>query len=76
MAQTMTKAEASAYLNKLACAILETVNECGALGAPAGVMYAGLMSVLTLDQFEGVMSALVLSGKLVREGHVYYAVKH
>jgi hypothetical protein len=57
--------------------IVDTVAEIGAIGAPAGHLYAALNAQLGwgLPQFEKVMGALVAAGRLSKRGHSYYAVK-
>lgn len=55
--------------------LVSTVKEMGAGGAPAGPMYAALMSKLSLNQFNTMMDTLVKHGYLRQEGHVYYFVK-
>lgn len=59
----------------LACASVlhETVVHAGPQGAPAGPMYAAVMGVLSLGQFQAIMGALVAAGKLRHRGHVYFA---
>lgn len=54
---------------------LEIVQSAGEAGSPAGPMYAAVMGVMRLEQFEAVMSALVKLGCLRKSGHVYYFVK-
>jgi hypothetical protein len=41
-------------------------------GLPAGHLYALLMGVLNLRQFEGVMSALESIGKVRKQGQLYF----
>ena len=41
-------------------------------GLPAGHLYALLLGVLTLHQFEGVMSALVSVDKVRKQGQLYF----
>ena len=55
-------------------ALLEVVQESGANGAPAGVMYAALMGTMSLNQFMGCMNILEKAGKVRREHHCYYAI--
>jgi hypothetical protein len=55
-------------------AIVDAVKEAGDLGAPGGVLYAVLQGSLSLAQFEQLMSALVRTGKLRRDGDLYYGV--
>jgi len=59
----------------VADAVIESVKAAGPLGAPGGVIYAGLMAFgCTLQQYESIMSALVQAGKLMRKGQLYFAV--
>jgi hypothetical protein len=54
--------------------IVESVRAAGDLGVPGGVLYAALMAHgCSLEQFEGLMSALVGLGKLRRSGDLYFA---
>jgi hypothetical protein len=53
-------------------AIVEAVKEAGDLGAPGGVLYAVLQGSISLAQFEQLMSALVKTGKLRRDGDLYF----
>jgi hypothetical protein len=47
----------------------------GPQGAPAGPMYAAFMSQgMTLEQFERMMDAIVKSGRLRKQGHLYFYV--
>jgi hypothetical protein len=55
-------------------AIVDAVKEAGDLGAPGGILYAVLQGSISLAQFEQLMSALVRTGKLRREGDVYHWV--
>ncbi len=59
-------------LQALCGIIVETVNEVGTAGAPAGVMYAALCGRVSLDQFEQITNALVKLGKIKKRGHVFY----
>jgi hypothetical protein len=62
---------------QLVCsAILEAVKAGGDHGAPGGVIYAALMTQgCTLEQYEGLMGALVRAGRLRRSGELYFLVK-
>lgn len=52
---------------------VEAVRAAGPTGAPAGPMYAAMMAHgCTLTQFEGLMSALVRSGRLRQSGNLYF----
>jgi hypothetical protein len=55
-------------------AIIDAVKEAGDVGAPGGVLYAVLQGSISLAQFEQLMSALVKTGKLRREGDLYFWV--
>lgn len=57
----------------VARAIVETVREMGSMGAPAGPMYAALMTKgCTLEQFEQITGALVRTKQLVRRGDCFF----
>jgi hypothetical protein len=60
-------------LVKVATAIVETVAECPQ-GAPGGVLYAALMSRMSLQTFEQIMAGLVDAKRLRRSGELYFAV--
>jgi len=71
----MTKEKAVVSLHKIVQAVVETVRECGSTGAPAGILYAVLMSYgATLEQFETMMRLLVEAKKLRKDGQLYFAV--
>jgi hypothetical protein len=55
-------------------AILEAIHAAGPSGAPAGVLYAALMTTCgwTLSQFESAMGGLVRSGLVRRDGYLYF----
>lgn len=56
-------------------AVVETVQEAGPLGAPAGPMYAAFMALgVDLQQFEALMAGLVQAGRLRKSGDLYYAI--
>jgi hypothetical protein len=64
-------------LRSIAAVIIDTVREADqlnpAIGAPAGHLYAGLMTAgCTLEQFEQIMGALVSTGKLSKDGDCYH----
>jgi len=56
-------------------ALVEVVKAGDSLGVPAGHMYAMLMSKMSLDQFNILMSSLVRSGKIKLSNHCYYYVE-
>ena len=59
-------------LRAIADEIVEAVKAAGPMGAPGGVIYAGLMaSGCTLAQYGSIMSAMVASGILTRHGDLY-----
>ncbi len=54
-------------------AVIDAVKEAGAMGAPGGVIYAGLMAQgCSLQQYDQIMAALVSAGKLRRRGDLYF----
>ncbi len=56
----------------LADAVAEIVEAGGELGVPGGTLYAALMTYgCTLEQFEGLMRALVATRRVVRRGDLY-----
>lgn len=64
-----------AALRMILDAVVESVSEAGELGAPGGVVYAALMAHgVTLQQYEGIMGALVRAGRLRRSGELYFVV--
>jgi hypothetical protein len=69
-----TAAQVAGVLN-IAKALLDTVKEMGDRGAIAGPMYAACIGIMSLEQFEAIMKLLVDSGRLRKEGHIYYYVK-
>ncbi len=57
-------------------AVLDAVKEMGPQGAPAGPLYAALMSQgCTLNQFQSLMGALERAGKVRRDGDLYFATE-
>jgi len=59
----------------IAAGILCVVREKGTSGAPAGHLYAAVMSWLNLDAFEIVMAKLEQMGMVVKRGQCYYATQ-
>ena len=54
-------------------AVLDAVKAAGSVGAPGGVLYAGLMTYgCTHSQFVSLMGALVRAGKLRQDGNLYF----
>ena len=53
---------------------VNTVIECvnaAPNGVPADTLYAMLTGIMTLDQFQRVMNALVQTGQVHKQGHLY-----
>ena len=70
----MTIEQAKA-LRMICDAVIDSVKAAGPLGAPAGTLYAALMTHgASLEQFESLMAGLVKIGKLTKQGHLYFAV--
>lgn len=67
-----TPEQQKAAILEIMAAIVETVKDLGPQGAPGGHLYAALMGVMRLDQFEVFMGALVKAGKLVKRGECYF----
>jgi hypothetical protein len=75
-AAARTRTEALLALLKLTDGLIEIIKDAGPQGAPAGPMYAALMSGgMTLEQFECIMGVLVSAGRLRKQGHLYFFVK-
>ena len=63
-------------LKEIMLATLDAIKAAGPNGAPAGILYAGLMSYgCNLTQFESLMSALERTGKIRREGDLVFAIQ-
>ncbi len=72
MTQFATREDARRAIIMFANALYETVLEVGDTGAPGGLLYAGVMGHMALDQFQAIMGALVEAGKLTKRGDCYY----
>jgi hypothetical protein len=70
----MTSQQQAQAVRIVCSAIVDAVKEAGDLGAPGGVLYAVLQASISLAQFEQLMSALVRTGKLRRDGDLYFWV--
>jgi len=68
-------AEQKLALKTILDIVLLTIKEAGKDGAPAGPMYAALMSIMSLDQFEAIMAGLAQTGRVRKQGHVYFYVR-
>jgi len=56
-------------------AVHETIREMGSMGAPSGVLYAGLMSKgCNINQYNSIIDILKKQGKIREEYDVLYAV--
>jgi predicted transcriptional regulator len=59
-------------VQRVALAVLESIDEAGPLGAPSGILYAALMAQgCTLDTYRKIMDPLVRKGFLVLEHDCY-----
>ena len=69
----MTREQAQA-LQRIAAVVIEACDAAGSLGAPSGVLYAGLMAQgCTLSQYQQITDGLVRAGMLTRAGHLLHA---
>jgi hypothetical protein len=71
-----TPAEQEKHAARMVCAlmdaVIEAVAEGGMLGAPGGVLYAGLMTAgVTFDQYEMLMHGMVHAQLLKQHGHLF-----
>lgn len=70
---TSFSAEAVAAMRLIASIIEEAIAAAGPTGAPAGVIYAGLMPAgCTLRQFNSIMAGMERAGRVRREGDLYF----
>ena len=61
-------------LRAIVAAIVESIKEAGEFGAPGGIIYAALSAKgASLSQYQSIMDALVRSGKVTREGDLYFS---
>ena len=61
-------------IRMIADAIADVVKDAGERGAPAGYLYAAVMSRVSLENFGHIMSALVAAGKVRKHGDCYFAM--
>lgn len=60
-------------LQRLGLGVLEAVEEAGEMGAPGGLLYAGMMSAgASLQQFHSFMGTLTGKGMLTQDGDCYH----
>jgi hypothetical protein len=63
----------AAALRAIVAAVLDAIGAAGPMGAPAGTLYAALMSQgCTKSQFDSLMGALERAGKVRRDGCTYH----
>lgn len=55
--------------------VLLTVKAAGNDGAPAGPMYAACMHTMSLESFNKLTSALVQSGYMKKQGHLFFHLR-
>jgi hypothetical protein len=60
-----------AALNRVCDAMAAIVNDHPE-GIPGGHLYAPIMANMSLDNFNAMMSALVVTGKVTKRGECYY----
>lgn len=61
------KQRAIQALSTIVNAIVDTVNSIPG-GAPSGIVYAAVMNVLSLQQYQEVIDGLVMYGKIKKQG--------
>ena len=70
---TLTTQQQSA-VTMIVHAVLDTIRESGPMGAPSGILYAGLMAQgCSLSQYQSLMGALERAGKVRLDGDCYHA---
>jgi predicted transcriptional regulator len=59
-------------IQQIGLGILEAIESCGNIGAPAGALYAALMAKgASLNQFNSIMGTLTTKGMATEEGNCY-----
>jgi hypothetical protein len=73
----MSRDERNALLTaaRIAEAVTEVVNETPE-GAPSGLIYASLMNLIRLEEYETTMRLLVLAKRITRRGDLYFPAAH
>ena len=61
------KERAIAALSTIVNAIVDTVNSIPG-GAPSGIVYAAVMNIMSLQQYQQVIDGLVMYGKIKKRG--------
>lgn len=70
----MSANETVAAMAAILDAVEESVKLAGSQGAPGGILYAALMAHgCSLSQFQAIMRALVVAGRVRQEGQLYFA---
>lgn len=68
-----TSPSSNEALPRIGLAILSAIESAGELGAPGGLLYAGLMAHgASLSQYQSLMAGLERKGKVRREGELYF----
>jgi hypothetical protein len=70
----MSTAKAAQAIVQIASALIECIQESGPRGVPEGELYAILMPTgCNLEQFNQLVSILVGSGRVKKQGHLLLA---
>lgn len=75
MAQTKKSDIDIAIMREILQALLAGVKAGGDHGAPAGALYAAALSIMSLQQFQTCMDALVAAGHVRHSNNLYYFIK-
>ncbi len=67
----MTEAQAKAVI-ELVAVMVETIRDAGSQGVPSGILYAAVMSMMTLEQYQQIIALMKQSGKVRESGHILY----
>jgi hypothetical protein len=59
----------------IASIIQATLDEFPGEGMPGGKIYAAILGIVSYDEFERIMSALVTAGVVKKRGHQYFSAK-
>jgi hypothetical protein len=62
--------EYSEKLAKIGMVIAEVINKAGEFGVPSGHVYAAVMSIMSLDDYNVVISALKKGGYVSESGYL------
>lgn len=72
---SMSKEKRADLVIELANMFLDVIRAGGDRGVPTGHMYAAVMGVMSLEQFQGFLTGLQKAGKVQVRNHVAYVVK-